>query len=125
MRHKKSIPNRNVRIADQIPREVAQILREQVKDPRLDLMFVTVTGVEVTPDYGYAKVFYSVLNESSDLEKIQAALTSARGFVKTALGRAMLLRVTPEISFVYDNTTIKGVEMSALIDVALLQQSKD
>ncbi|MGH3053966.1 MAG: 30S ribosome-binding factor RbfA, partial [Gaiellaceae bacterium] len=80
MRHKPSIPNRGFRVADQIQRDVAVLVRE-LKDPRIGM--VTINAVEVTPDYVHAKVFFSLL--TGNVEECEAALNEAAGFLRNAL----------------------------------------
>jgi ribosome-binding factor A len=79
MRHKRSIPNRSFRVADQIQRDLAELVRE-LKDPRIGM--VTINAVEVTPDYAHAKVFFSLLG---DAEQCELALNEAAGFLRNGL----------------------------------------
>lgn len=106
--------SRPQRVGDEIQKELARLLQFEVKDPRLGM--VTITGVEVARDFGYADVWYSVLK--GEPAKSQKALESAAGFLRTQIGRAIKLRVTPQLRFHYDEAPRRGVEMSALIDRA-------
>src|SRR3990167_2949039 len=106
--------SRPQRVADQIQKELARLVQFEVKDPRLGM--VTITGVEVARDFGYADIWYSVLK--GEPAKCQQALESASGFLRTQVGRAVKLRITPHLRFHYDETPRRGVEMSALIDKA-------
>ncbi|TXT24621.1 MAG: ribosome-binding factor A [Gallionellaceae bacterium] len=106
---------RTDRIAEQIQRELAELLRLEVRDPRLRM--VTLTGVEVTRDYSHAKVFYTTLEGAS--EKVQHGLERAAGFLRSHLSHAMKLRVTPQLHFVYDASVERGARLSQLIDRAV------
>ena len=114
---------RTDRIAEQIHRELAQMIRLEVKDPRVHM--VTITGVEVTRDYAHAKVFYTTLD--GDSKELQQGLQRVSGFLRSKLASAMKLRVTPQLSFAYDASIEHGSHMSQLIDraVASDQSKKD
>ncbi len=109
--------SRPQRVADEIQKELARLLQFEVKDPRLGM--VTVTGVEVAKDFAHADVWYTVLK--GDRDKSQKALESASGFLRTQVGRAVKLRVTPHLRFRFDEAPSRGVEMSSLIDRALAE----
>ena len=106
---------RTDRIAEQILRELAELLRLQVKDPRVRM--ITLTGVEVTKDYSHAKVFYTTLEGSSN--PVQQGLERASGFLRSQLAHAMKLRITPELHFVYDASVERGAHLSQLIEQAV------
>ncbi|MFZ5756847.1 MAG: 30S ribosome-binding factor RbfA [Pseudomonadota bacterium] len=106
--------SRPQRVGDEIQKELARLVQFEVKDPRLGM--VTITGVEVAKDFSHADVWYSVLK--GDPAKSQKALESASGFLRTQVGRAVKLRVTPHLRFRFDAAPSRGVEMSALIDKA-------
>ena len=106
---------RTDRIAEQIQREVAQLLRLEVKDPRVRM--ITLTGVEVTKDYSHAKVFYTTLDGVSDA--IQKGLEHASGFLRSQLAHSMKLRIMPQLHFVYDPSIERGAHLSQLIDQAV------
>jgi ribosome-binding factor A len=80
MKHKRAIPNRSFRVADQIQRDVAELVRE-LKDPRVGM--VTINSVDVTPDYAHAKVFFSLL--VGDPAECETALNEAAGFIRNSL----------------------------------------
>jgi ribosome-binding factor A len=113
MKHKRAIPNRSYRIADQIQRDLAGLIRE-LKDPRIGM--VTVSAVEVTPDYAHAKVFFSVL--VGDAAESQEALNEAAGFLRNGLFKRLQIHTVPTLHFQYDRTTERAAEMSALIHKA-------
>jgi ribosome-binding factor A len=94
------IPRRRERLAEEVREEVARILGEEVKDPRVG--FVTVTRVELTPDLRLARVFVGVLGDAGARQATMRALLQAAGFVRRALGRRLAVRFTPEVQFVYD-----------------------
>ena len=106
---------RTDRIAEQIQREVAQMLRLEVKDPRVRM--ITLTGVEVTKDYSHAKVFYTSLDGVSDT--VQQGLEHASGYLRSQLAHSMKLRITPQLHFVYDPSIERGAHLSQLIDQAI------
>jgi ribosome-binding factor A len=106
------------RVADQMQREIAQILRSELKDPRVGGL-VTVTAVELSPDLAYAKVLFTVLGDADAVAESSVGLRSAAGFVRTVLGRRMSLRVVPHLTFEFDASVARGVHISTLIDRAL------
>jgi ribosome-binding factor A len=125
MRSHSSKPgDRGSRVADQIQRDLSELLRLEVKDPRIGL--ITITGVEVTPDYAHAKVFYSVLpDDAEQLKKTADGLAACRGFLRSKLGRLLKIHATPDLHFVLDDTTARAMEISALIDRAVAGKGND
>jgi ribosome-binding factor A len=105
------------RIAEQIQRELAELIQLEVKDPRVGL--VTLTGVEVTPDYAHAKVYFTSMKSADDALKAKAALEHAAGFLRSQLAHRMKLRITPQLHFVHDTSVEYGVRLSQLIDEAV------
>jgi ribosome-binding factor A len=112
-RHKKAIPNRSFRVADQIQRDVAGLIRE-LKDPRIGM--ITITGVDVTPDYAHATVRFSLL--VGDTAECEAALNEAAGFVRNGLFKRLQIHTVPTLHFQFDRTTERALELSALISRA-------
>ena len=106
---------RTDRIAQQIQREIAELVRLQVNDPRVRL--VTVTGVEVARDYSQAKVFFTRLDGRHD--EAQKGLEHASGFLRSQLAHSLKLRVMPQLHFVYDASVERGSHLSQLIDQAV------
>ncbi len=97
--------------------ELANLIRAEVKDPRIGL--VTLTGVELTPDYAYATVYFTVMpSDASSIEKSLAGLKAASGFLRSQIGRRVRIHSTPELRFRHDPSVEKGAAMSALIDQA-------
>ena len=117
---KSSSPNRGFKVADQIQRDLTELIRD-LKDPRI--VMVTLQGVEVTPDYAHAKVFFSVL--IGDGEASEEALNQAAGFLRNGLFKRLHIHTVPTLHFVYDRTTEKAADMNALIARAVASRSKD
>ena len=109
--------SRVLRVADQIQRELATLIQNEMADPRLRL--VTLTGVEVTRDYSHAKIFFSVLNEAESAQLAREGLEHASGFLRSQLAGRIKLRVIPQLHFVYDESIERGVRLSKLIDEAV------
>ena len=120
MRHKRSIPNRSFRIADQIQRDLAELIRE-LKDPRVGM--VTLSGVEVTPDYAHAKVRFSLL--IGDPQECEDALNEAAGFLRNGLFKRLQIHTVPTLHFKFDRTTERAAELTALIAKANSTRAKD
>jgi ribosome-binding factor A len=113
MRHKRAIPNRAFRVADQIQRDLAELIRE-LKDPRIGM--ATINAIDVTPDYAHAKVFFSVL--VGDPAETQEALNEAAGFLRNGLFKRLQIHTVPTLHFQFDRTIERAAEMSALINKA-------
>jgi len=114
MRHKKSsTPNRSYRVADQIQRDVAELIRD-LKDPRIGM--VTINSVEVTPDYAHAQVYFSLL--IGDYTETQAGLNEAAGFIRNGLFKRLQIHTVPTLHFHFDRTTERAADLSALITKA-------
>ncbi|KQQ67603.1 ribosome-binding factor A [Pseudomonas sp. Leaf127] len=115
--------SRTQRIGDQIQRELAQLIRREVKDPRVGL--VTVTAVDVSRDVGHAKIYVTVMGQD-DAESIAQSLkvlNTAAGFLRMQLGREMKLRSVPQLHFHYDESVVRGAHLSALIERAVAEDS--
>ena len=111
--------SRTLRVADQIQRELADLLQHETKDPRVKN--ITITAVEVTRDYSQAKVFYSTLGNQEEIFLTQNGLENAKGFLRSQLSHRMQLRITPQLNFVYDESVERGTRLSKLIDDAVAQ----
>jgi ribosome-binding factor A len=120
MRHKRSIPNRSYRIADQIQRDVAELIRE-LKDPRIGM--VTINAVDVTPDYAHAKIAFSVL--VGDVQACETALNEAAGYLRNGLFKRLQIHTVPTLHFHFDRTTERAAELSALIQQANATRAKE
>jgi ribosome-binding factor A len=119
-RHKKSIPNRSFRVADQIQRDLAELIRE-LKDPRIGM--VTINAVEVTPDYAHAKVFFSVL--VGEPQECEDALNEAAGYLRNGLFKRLQIHTVPTLHFHFDRTTERAADINALIAKANATRAKD
>ncbi len=102
------------RVAEQIRMDVAQILQNDMKDPRLAL--VTCTRVNLTRDLRYAKLYVSILAEGSEQKETLAALEGATGYVRRRLTERLGLRVSPEIRFIFDPSVEYGIRLEKLIE---------
>ena len=121
MRHKKSnVPNRSFRVADQIQRDVAGLIRE-LKDPRIGM--VTINSVDISADYAHAKVYFSVL--VGDAAESEAALNEAAGFLRNGLFKRLAIHTVPTLHFHFDKTTERAADLSALIAKANSMRAKD
>ena len=120
MPKKSSTPNRAFKVADQIQRDLTELIRE-LKDPRLGM--VTIQAVEVTPDYAHAKVFFSVL--VGDVEQCQEALNEAAGFLRNGLFKRLQIHTVPTLHFEFDRTTERAADMNALIAKAVSSRAKE
>jgi ribosome-binding factor A len=116
-----STPNRSYQVADQIQRDLADLIARELKDPRVG--FVTLQGVEVTPDYAHAKVHFSVLN--GDPVKTGEGLNQAAGFLRNGLFKRLHIHTVPTLHFVYDRTPERASDMNALIAQAVASKAKD
>jgi ribosome-binding factor A len=121
MRHKRSTPNRSNRVNDQIQRDVAELIRD-LKDPRIGNM-VTITSVEVTPDYAHAKIGFSLL--VGDSAACEEGLNEAAGFIRNGLFKRLQIHTVPTLHFHFDRTTERALELSALINRAVADKAKD
>lgn len=114
---------RAVRVGDQIQKGISYLLLERVKDPRV--RGVTVTGIKLSNDLKRARVFFSVIGEQDQINKAQAGLDSAKGFIKREIGLRLSLRYTPEIIFTYDPSLESGSHMESLFEKLKYNESKN
>ena len=113
---------RSARIADQIQRSLAELIRLEVRDPRVGL--VTLTGVELSGDQSHAKVFFTVLGAEHDAEAAGRGLANAAGFLRSALAHQLTIRKVPELHFEFDESVERGVRLARLIDEAVAARPK-
>ena len=118
---KSSTPNRAFKVADQIQRDLTELIARELKDPRVGM--VTLQGVEVTPDYAHAKVFFSLL--TGDPVETQAALNQAAGFLRNGLFKRLHIHAVPTLHFVFDRTSERAADMNALIAKAVSSRAKE
>ncbi|MBL4606917.1 MAG: 30S ribosome-binding factor RbfA [Pseudomonadales bacterium] len=112
---------RQQRVADQIQRELASFIQLELKDPRLNM--VTVSGVDVSRDFSYADVYVTFMtsNDNEEAKELVGVLNNASGYLRKLLGKAIKLRITPNLRFHYDATLSSGAKMNVLIKKALEQ----
>jgi ribosome-binding factor A len=120
MRHKRAVPNRGFRIADQIQRDLAELIRE-LKDPRIGM--VTINSVDISADYAHAKVFFSLL--VGDPQECEEALNEAAGYLRNGLFKRLQIHTVPTLHFHFDRTTERAAELNILINQANATRAKD
>lgn len=111
------------RVGEQIQRELAMLMHRELKDPRVGM--ATVSAVEVSRDLAYCTVYVTFLGKD-DPEEIKAAidaLQNASGFLRSQLGKIIRMRLTPHLTFKYDESLVRGRELSSLIDEARARDS--
>ena len=113
---------RSERVADAIHRELAELLRGGVKDPRLHGL--TVTAVEVAPDLTHAKVFVSHVEGKVVWADCERALGKASGFMRSQIAGMLNTYTVPQMKFVYDDSLARGVSLSSLIDKAIAEDKQ-
>lgn len=117
--------SRTQRIAEQLQRELAQLIQQEVKDPRLGM--VTVNGAKISKDLSYADVYITVLGVDESEEQIKTSikiLNNAAGFLRGRLSRQIKLRVMPQLRFHYDASVARGNQLSALINQAVKEDQQ-
>ena len=113
----KAKPGRGQRVAEQIARDLAEIIPLEVRDPRVGL--VTITGCEITPDYAHARVFFTVIG--SDPAQCEAGLAAAAGMLRNKIFKKLRIHTVPTLHFVYDTSVERGFEMDRVINEAMRQ----
>lgn len=106
---------KNTRINDEVLKELSNIIRSEIKDPRINPM-TSVVAVEVAPDLKTCKAYISVLGDEKSQKDTITGLKSAEGYIRRQLARTVNLRNTPEIRFILDQSIEYGINMSKLID---------
>lgn len=104
---------RTDRIAQLMQRKLAQIIQEEIKDPRLPA-FITISAVTVTRDLGHAKIYFTALNDEAAIADV--ILNAAAKYLRSALARTLTLRTVPQLHFIYDESIEYGRRLSRLID---------
>ena len=116
---------RSHRVADFIQREISELIRTEIKDPRVSAM-VTVSSVEVSRDLGTAKIHYTIMGaEPGEREATEKALKNAAGFLRRKLAPRLNTRSVPQLRFFYDDSIERGAHMSALIADAMATNTTD
>ena len=120
-KRKAAAPNRSFKVADQIQRDLTELIARELKDPRVGM--VTIQAVEVTPDYAHAKIFFSML--TGDVTQTTEALNQAAGFLRNGLFKRLHIHTVPTLHFLFDRTTERAADMNALIAQAVASRSKE
>src|SRR3954471_3512319 len=120
-KRKAAAPNRSLKVADQIQRDLTELIARELKDPRVGM--VTIQAVEVTPDYAHAKIYFSLL--TGDVAETTEALNQAAGFLRNGLFKRLHIHTVPTLHFLFDRTTERAADMNALIARAVASRSKD
>ncbi|MFL6675749.1 MAG: 30S ribosome-binding factor RbfA [Massilia sp.] len=123
-KHSKNIPQRGLRVADQIQKDLSELIAFELKDPRVGM--VTLTEVQLTPDYAHAKVYFTLLKDSKEeVKQTVDGLSKAAGYLRNQLGKRLHIHTLPQLHFVHDTSTARGMLMSQLIDQANATRAKD
>ncbi|EPX98249.1 ribosome-binding factor A [Ralstonia sp. AU12-08] len=116
-----SAAGRNLRIADQIQRDLAELIQREIKNPAMGL--VTLQSVTLTPDYAHAKIYFTVLG--AEAEVAAAILNEKAGYLHSLLFKRLHIHTVPTLHFHFDGSLERGIEMSRLIDEANATRAKD
>lgn len=119
------VSNRVDKVADLLKKEIALLIQNEVRDPRVGM--ASVTGVKVSKDLAHASVYVTLLGKSSNEEAAEGidALNKAGGFLRTLLSKQVSLRTTPKLKFIFDDTLARGQYLTGLIDEALARDERD
>ncbi|KPC52952.1 30S ribosome-binding factor RbfA [Amantichitinum ursilacus] len=109
--------SRSDRVAQQLQRDTAELIRAELDHPKASL--ITITDVEVTRDYSHAKIFYTFLGTPEDAKSIAEKLEAAKGFIRSQLARGISLFKMPELHFEYDHSVERGMALDSLIQQAV------
>ena len=113
---------RSRRIAEQVQRELSDIIRLELKDPRVGM--ITLTDVEMAPDNAHARVYFTLLGDASRIEEAQTGLQHAAGYLRTELAHRLKIRVVPQLHFEYDASVERGVRLYKLIETAVAEDAR-
>jgi ribosome-binding factor A len=123
-KHSKNIPQRGQRVADQIQKDLSELIAFELKDPRVGM--ITLAEVQLTPDYAHAKVYFTMLKDDADTVKnTLAGLNAASGYLRNQLGKRLHIHTLPQLHWVHDTSAARGMAMSALIDQANSSRALD
>ena len=115
--------SRSRRVGQELQKEIALILQREIKDDRLRL--ITVSGLELSKDLSSAKVFVTFLdNEPENVKQAMKVLKDASGFIRSLVGKAMRLRITPELRFLYDQSLVEGMRISTLVSSTIADDER-
>lgn len=115
--------SRSQRVGDQIQRELSELIRDEIKDPRLGM--VSIPAVRLSRDLGYAKVYVSVLGDEVQVAESVEVLNRAAGFLRHRLGKLLHIRTVPELRFLHDRSLEEGARIGALINRAVTDDRDD
>ncbi len=104
---------RTDRIAEMMQRKLSQIIQQEVKDPRLP-KFITISAVTVTKDLGHAKIYFTTLNDETNVAEM--VLNASASYLRSALARTLTMRTVPQLHFIHDKSIEYGRRLSRLID---------
>lgn len=114
---------RTDRVSQQVKKSLALILQREVKDPRIGM--VTVSDVEVSRDLAYAKVYVTFLNDDKEsIKEGLEGLNKASGYIRSLVGSAVKMRVTPELQFIYDSSLVDGMRLSNVVTNAIANDER-
>jgi len=116
--------SRSRRVGEQVQRELAQLIQMEVKDPRVK--WVTVSAVKVSRDFSHATAYFTVLGNYDETvdNDVLVGLEKASGFLRRELGKRIKIRIVPELHFKYDDSTVRGTQLTSLIDAAIESDKK-
>ena len=109
--------SRTRRVGEQLQRELAVLVRDEINDPRIGM--VSISGVEVSRDLSHAKVFFSTMGDAQEADVSLQVLQGAAGFLRRLLGQRLVMRHVPQLHFKQDHSLEQGAHLSALIDSAV------
>lgn len=115
--------SRTQRMGGQIQRELALIVQQEIRDPRVG--FVTISAVELSRDLSHAKVFITVMDPAQDVAETLKVLNKASGFLRKLLGQRMVMRSLPELRFSHDKSLDEGSRIDALLHRVAAERKKD
>ncbi len=115
------LANRSFRVADQIQRDLSELIARELKDPRVGM--VTLNAVEVTPDYAHAQIYFSVLVGNPD--DCELGLNEAAGYLRNLLFKRLHIHTVPTLHFHFDRTTERAADLNALIAQAVASRAKE
>jgi ribosome-binding factor A len=123
-KHSKTIPQRGLRVADQIQKDLSELIAFELNDPRVGM--ITLTEVQLTPDYAHAKIYFTLLKDGKEeIKQTLEGLNKASGYLRNMLGKRLHIHTLPSLHFLHDTSTSRGLQMSALIDQANAVRAAD
>jgi ribosome-binding factor A len=112
--HKSSSVPRSLKVADRLWKNLSSMLHTEIRDPRVS--FVTISGVNLSPDLRHARVYFSLLVDEDKASEITAVLNKAVPYLRSKIAKKMALRVVPDLFFVYDDTTVQAFALQKRLD---------